>query len=178
MRKLWGRVRFTVILFKLLLTASAVGAVDLSKARPHLTFNIASHHAGASQHFNEENYGIGIGFNAPSDNGKWRYGVEAGFYRNSNNDRSEYVIASADRKVASLGEHTDLGLGVVGGFANYHGGAEGFGNKGIPTFGDWLIVGGATVSVRHKERTEFRMGIHPAPEIADFLLTFQVRFNM
>ena len=108
----------------------------------------------------------------------WRYGVETGWYRNSQARISQYVVATADRPVLWLREDTQLRLGVIAGLANYHGGAEGFGNKGIPTIGDWLLVGGATVGLRREGAGELRMGIHPAPEIADVLLTFQVRLDL
>ncbi len=174
----WGRVRQIVSSIVLVMAAAPASAVDWSELRPHLTFNLASHHAGATERFNEKNTGLGFGLNAPSDSGNWRYGVELGWYRNSNNETSEYVITTADRQVASLAESTDLSVGLIAGLANYRGGAEGFGKKGIPTFGDWILAGGGSVSIRHNDRTELRMGIHPAPDIADFLLTFQIRVNL
>ena len=178
MSGMWGRVRLWVASLCFAGMASASAALDLSAVRPHLTFNLASHHAGASQHFNERNSGVGLGFHVPSRNGAWQLGAEVGWYRNSNNEQSEYIIATADRRVLQLADETELSLGVMVGLANYHGGSEGFGKKGIPTIGDWMLAGGAVVSLRHRDRTEFRMGIHPAPEIADFLLTFQIRFNL
>jgi len=174
----WGRLRPLLTSIFLVCVAVPAGAVDWSELRPHLTFNLASHHAGATQRYNEKNTGLGFGLNVPSDSGNWRYGVELGWYRNSNYQTSAYAVATTDRRVASLAASTDLSVGLVAGLAHYHGGAEGFGKKGIPTLGDWILAGGGSVSIRHNDRTELRMGIHPAPDIADVLLTFQIRVNL
>lgn len=175
--------RLTGILVGMLVCASMVApsrasAFELGGLQPHVTFTLGSHHLNADEHFNERNPGIGIGFTLPARNSEWIYGLEIGQYRNSHYETSQYILGSIERPVAKLGPQTTLKLGLMAGVARYSEHARSLGEKGIPTIGDWILAGGATAAINHRDRVEFRVGVLPAPGVADALFTFQLRIPL
>ena len=153
---------------------TGAAALDWSQARPHLTFNMASYHLNASQNFNEVNPGIGLGVTVPDDVLGGEFGLEVGQYRNSLNRGSYYATGSYDWQVADFGNNVALRLGGFAGASHYPGDAAKFKNRGVPTIGNWVIVGGAQATVRIDDTYDMRLRILPAGKVADALFTFQM----
>ena len=153
-------------------------ALDLSKGRPHLTFNLASYHHNASQDFNEINLGIGVGLTFADGPLGGELGVEVGQYRNSLERNSYYISGSLDWEVGRLSDDVALRLGGFGGTSHYPGDASKFKNRGVPTIGNWVLVAGAQATVRINDTYDVRMRIMPAGDVADALFTLQagIRF--
>lgn len=160
------------------LSPMASSAFDLSKARPHVTFNLGSYHHNASRNFEETNPGIGFGLSWDTGWQNTEAAIEAGFYRNSLGGQSQYVTASLDAPVADITPRTELRLGVFAGTAHYPGHQSEFKSAGVPSMGDWILVGGGQATVRFDDRTDLRVRVMPAGRVADSLVTLQmaVRF--
>lgn len=153
---------------------SSAQALDLSKARPHLTFNLASYHLNADQDFNEINPGLGIGLTFADGPLGGELGVEVGQYRNSLNSNSYYVTGSLDWEVAQVSDTVAVRLGGFGGMSHYPGDANKFKNRGVPTVGNWVLVAGAQATVRVNDIYDVRLRVLPAGKVADALFTMQV----
>ena len=85
--------RFAILFFLLFVSkAGAAAELDLSRLsdewRPVAGVSIASEHVGAERDFEEFNPGVSLGARTglPWRGGEW--GVEAGVFRNSYNERS------------------------------------------------------------------------------------------
>ncbi len=168
---------FCVSVF-LVSSVGTAAAWDASRIQPHVTFTLGSNHLGADEEFNEFNPGIALGFTLPARDSDWIYGLEVGQYRNSHSQNSQYVLGSIERPVAQLGDETTLKLGLMAGLARYNEVAQELGRKGVPTIGDWVLAGGATAAINHRDRLELRVGVVPAPGVADAIFTFQVRMPL
>jgi len=153
-------------------------ALDWPQARPYLVVNLASYHLNASQNFNEINPGIGIGVTLPDQMMGGELGLEIGQYRNSLDSGSYYATGSYDWQVADFGGDVALRMGAFAGASHYPGDAAKFKNRGVPTIGNWVIVGGAQATVRIDDTYDVRLRVLPAGKVADALFTLQmaVRF--
>lgn len=160
------------------LAGKPASAVDWTNGRPHLTFNLASYHLNASRDFNEINPGIGIGVTFPDDILGGELGFEVGQYRNSLDSNSYYATGSYDWQIAEFSQDVTLRMGGFAGASHYPGDAEKFKNRGVPTIGNWVLVGGAQATVRIQDTYDIRLRVLPAGDVADALFTLQmgVRF--
>jgi len=156
------------------LFAQASLAFDTSKMRPHLTFNLGSYHVNANQRFEEFNPGLGIGFTYPTGWKNTEAGLELGQYRNSLGDQSYYLMGSLDAPVAQVTHKTELRLGVFGGFAHYPGQSSRIKSSGVPSIGNWILAAGGQATLRMDERTDLRLRVMPAGDVADALVTLQM----
>ncbi len=154
--------------------AQMATAAESKNFRPHLTFNLGSHHLNASRDFKEFNPGLGIGVSGPLGLGSLEIGIEMGQYRNSLERQSYYVMGSLDTEVASFSDNVALRLGGFGGFARYPGSANKFKNHGVPTIGDWVLGIGLQSTVRIADTYDLRLRVMPAGHVADALFTAQV----
>lgn len=150
-------------------------AWDLATARPYVTLSVGSEHIGGRKAYNEINPGLGFGLELTDPQAPQAFAVEAGRYKNSRATTSHYVMLHADRKIATLSRDIDLRLGLMAGLAHYPGAGDGFRRHGIPTIGDAAIAGGVSVAIDLHERGAFRIGAVPALDVADAILTFQIR---
>ncbi len=155
----------------------SASAFELSAARPHLTFNLASYHHNATEDFNEVNPGIGIGVTFEDKRFGGELGFEAGQYKNSLNSNSYYLTTSYDWEVADLGNDVKVRLGGFTGASHYPGDANKFKDRGVPTLGNWVLVAGAQATVRVNDTYDVRLRVLPAGDVADALFTMQVGFR-
>ncbi len=146
--------------------------------RPHLTFNVASYHLGATRDFNEVNPGFGFGVTGPSPIDAFELGLEAGNYKNSLDNQSYYIMGSLDTEVAQLSKNIAVRLGGFAGFSRYPTGANKFKDHGVPTIGDWVMAAGLQSTLRISDDYDVRLRVMPAGNVADALFTLQlaVRF--
>lgn len=166
------------VLFALTAVVQVASAKDGSGIRPHLTFNLASHHLNASRNFNEVNPGLGIGLTGPIADGRTEFGLELGQYKNSLNTQSYYVMAALDVEIAELSPNVALRIGGFSGFAHYSEAANKFKGHGVPTLGNWVMAVGLQTTLRLADTYDLRLRVMPAGNVADALLTAQlaVRF--
>ena len=171
---------FFCVVFALMTVVDVATAKDgqTDGLRPHLAFNLGSHHLNASRDFNEFNPGIGIGQPGPIGTGTSQLGVEAGQYKNSLGDQSYYLMASFDAQIASITPNVALRMGGFSGFARYKGTANKFKNHGVPTIGDWVLAVGLQTTLRVADTYDLRLRVMPAGNVADALFTalMAVRF--
>jgi len=166
----WISTRLFVLL--LLIIGTPAAAFELSHT--HIAVNLASYHHNASRTFNERNPGLGLGatFALPSINAETTF--EAGAYYNSIETTSYYVTGSTDFQVAEMGSAAALRLGAFTGFAHYPEEALKFAGSGVPSIGNWVIVGGAQATLRVNNRHDLRVRVIPAGSVADAIFTFQI----
>ena len=167
----------SVVVLFLSLTVAATGsanAFDLSQGRMHVTANIGSYHLNASREFDEVNPGLGLGMSFALNDRGTEFDAEVGYYRNSLGGGSYYVMGAFDTTVAEISPRTSIRMGVFGGLAHYPGDASKFKNRGVPTFGNWVMAAGAQATLRIDDRYDLRMRVMPAGKVADALFTLQV----
>lgn len=163
-----------IIVFMTLAFAPLASAEGMREFRPHLTFNLASHHLNASRDFNEINLGLGIGITGPSGIGATEFGIEAGQYKNSLDNQSYYVMASLDLEVIEITENLALRMGGFSGLAHYPSNGNKFKDHGVPTIGDWVMAIGLQSTLRVADKYDLRVRVMPAGNVADALFTAQV----
>lgn len=158
--------------------ATATLAFSAENLRPHVAFNLASHHIGATRDFEEFNPGVGIGFTLPVGARGFEIAAEVGQYHNSVGRNSVYATGSLDVAVAQIAPRAQLRLGGFGGFAYYQNASDKFKGGGVPMIGDWLVIGGAQATVRIDDTYDIRLRALPAGKAANAILTLQlaVRF--
>ncbi len=170
-------VRLVVVylfVFMVFTLGQMASADEQNGIRPHLTFNLGSHHLNATRDFNEVNPGIGIGITGPSGLGRSEFGLELGQYKNSLNNQSYYVMGSLDTEIARLGPDMALRLGGFAGLARYPSNANKFKDHGVPTFGDWVLAAGLQSTLRINDTYDLRLRVMPAGSVADALITAQI----
>ena len=169
---------FFALFFTAFTLAQMANAFEWSNARPHLTFNLASHHLNAQQEFNEFNPGLGVGVSVPNHDRSSELALEVGQYKNSLNRQSIYATASIDRSVWMINANSEVRFGAFGAFAQYDRSAASLKKRGVPSVGDWVVAVGAQVNLRISDTNDLRLRIMPAGDIADALFTLQttIRF--
>ncbi len=135
--------------------------------------NLASIHVAPKQEFNQFNPGafVSITYGAGK---RFEYGLQAGGYLNSYNERTLYVSSFANWRVASLGS-VDIRAGGFLGFFEYPiiaGRAQDF---GWPTIGDYILALGPSLKLRLENGVDFTIGYLPASSLkkANGVFTFQ-----
>ena len=176
---MFGRVWFSVayaFVFMVFCMAQMASAADTSSWRPHITFNLGSHHLNANRDFNEFNPGLGVGLSKEFSG--FELSGEIGQYHNSLDEQSQYAMASVDREIARFGQRTAWRMGGFAGFARYPSSSNKFKDHGVPTFGDWVLGVGLQTTFRFDDKYDLRLRVMPAGHVADALFTaqFSIRF--
>lgn len=156
---------------------SACGFSDLigaTRAYNYGTITHVSEHVNATKEFNESNPGVGIGSQAPLRDSKWSVGVEAGIYKNSNDENSSYVLGYFERDILESYPGA-FRLGFFSGYARYPDEAERWQNK-LPVFGDYIPVGGLQATFPTISPHELRVRITPGLSRSSAIVTLQSNF--
>ena len=160
---------------KRLLLSSVVllGVSACSSATPYVAANIASHHLNSSYNeFEEINPGISVGVDWTPSN--WRYGGEAGLYRNSYGNRTIYTLSQTEYLISSK-----IGVGVFAGLAEYSELVNYHKSRGLPVVRDFVLIAGAMATYEPVSGYAIRVRVSPGGEAADavFGLQFLFRFS-
>ena len=157
---------------------SSCGIVDniaTSRAYNYGVITHASEHVNPTKSFNENNPGVGIGSEAPLAMSRWAVGVEAGRFRNSNDELSTYLGSYAEYDVLR-NKPRRLRVGAFAAMAQYP--AEADKNRANGTFavGDFIPVLGLQATVPTVGPHEFRLRLTPGLSRSDAIFTLQSNF--
>lgn len=169
-----GISRFLAVAVAFLSLSTMANAFDLSSGRAHVTANLASYHLNSSREFNEINPGLGLGMTFQLGRGHAELDIEGGYYRNSLNRGTYYVMSAIDTQVAQISDNVQFRMGLFGGLAHYPGDASKFKDRGVPTFGNWVMAAGAQATLRLNDSYDLRLRVMPAGKVADALFTLQI----
>lgn len=139
-----------------------------------LSINLASKHINASGKYNEENFGLGVGYSFDIRE-NLRTVLEAGFYKNSYSEQSHYAIGSVDYQFYEMKNDATLHIGAFTGFSYYGDRAKAIGGHGFWSVGKYIVIGGVEATYATSQGTEFVIGLVPAAPKADGLITFRIR---
>ena len=158
-------------------TLSACGLPDMivrGGSYNYATINHASKHLNATKDFNENNFGLGLGSEAPLRNSKWAVGVEGGYFENSNNNTSIYAVGYFERDMLETKPRA-LRVGFFSGYARYP--AEAANSDSIfPTIGDYIPVAGLQATVPTFGPHEFRVRVAPGLSRSSAIVALQSNF--
>lgn len=171
-----------LVLFTVLLTPFSVQAIELELDHlaeswsPVIGVSIASKHIGADEDFQEFNPGVSIG--ARRDIG-WRggeWGLEAGVFQNSYDERSFYAGAWADWPIADLTERTQLRFGGFFAYAEYPQLVDEAEDFGAFVIGDFIPLVAAQAAVRFDDHFALVTRFGPGIEDSDVILSLQAMY--
>jgi len=154
---------------------SVYDRVSASRAYNYGVVTHVSEHINATKSFNEVNTGLGFGSEAPLTMSRWAIGVEAGRFRNSNDNLSTYAAGYAEYGVLRQNPRA-LRVGAFTGLAQYP--AEADKNRANNKFavGDFIPVIGLQATVPTIGPHEFRLRLTPGLSRADAIVTLQSNF--
>lgn len=173
-----GTMKAILITLTVATGLSGCGAFDKIAASRAYNYGVVTHtakHINATKSFNENNPGIGIGSEAPIVMSRWSVGVEAGRFRNSNDDMSSYAAGYAEYAL-NRKDPRAIRAGAFYGLAEYP--AEAAKNRANNKFavGDFIPIIGLQTTVRTIGPHEFRMRLTPGLSRADAIVTLQSNF--
>jgi len=152
---------------------SLFGTISNAETQWRIGANLASIHVAPQQEFNQFNPGafISATFRAGK---KFEYGLQAGGYLNSYNERTLYVSSFANWRVASIG-NVDIRVGGFLGLFEYPNIAERAQDIGWPTVGDYVLAFGPSLKLRLENGVDFTIGYLPGSKLkkANGVFTFQ-----
>ena len=157
---------------------SGCGVFDQIAATRAHNYGVITHiskHVNATKSFNEVNTGFGIGSEAPLVMSRWSVGVEAGRFRNSNDELSTYAAGFAEYGLSRNSDRS-VRIGAFTGLAEYP--AEAAKNRANDelAIGDFIPVVGLQATVPTFGPHEFRFRLTPGLTRADAIITLQSNF--
>lgn len=153
---------------------AVVDQVNTARAYNYVTVSHASSHIDASRDFQEVNPGLGFGSEAPLKNSnKVAVGIETGRFLNSLDDWSSYSVGYWEYDVLPS-KPRRLRIGGFAGLAEYPTEAA---RGHLPSFGDFITVGGLQVTVPTIGNHEIRMRAAPGISQSGAILTLQSNFK-
>lgn len=144
--------------------------------RPVVGVSVASKHFGAEQEFEEFNPGVSIGLAREMFwlGGEW--GVEAGVFRNSYDERAFYAGAWADWAIVGSPETAEFRLGAFFAVAEYDQLVDNAQDAGVPTVGDFVPLVSGQASIRIQDRYALVARFGPGIDDSDFIVGFQAMY--
>ncbi len=158
-------------------TLSACGLpnlIDRGGAYNYASVSHISEHVDATKDFNENNPGLGLGSEAPLRGTKWAFGVEGGFFENSNSNTSIYGVTYFERDVLASKPRA-LRVGFFTGYARYPNEAANS-DTFFPTIGDYIPVAGLQATVPTFGPHEFRVRVAPGLSRSSAIVSLQSNF--
>ncbi len=151
-----------------------VDKINTARAYNYLAISHASAHIDASRDFQEVNPGIGFGSEAPLKNTeKVAVGIETGRFLNSLDDLSSYSVGYWEYDLLPS-QPRRVRVGGFLGLAEYPTEA---GRDNLPSFGDFIMVGGLQATVATVGNHELRMRAAPGITQSGAILTLQSNFK-
>jgi len=147
-------------------TLTACGLADvLGATRAHNYATIL--HSGDTQ-------GLGIGSEAPFRGSPYSIGVEAGAFRDANDQNSPYVLAHFERKFKNTAERTPR-IGAFLGYVSSPAEADRFEDR-YPILGNYIPIIGVQATVPTVGPHELRLRITPGLSSASAIVSLQSNF--
>lgn len=158
---------------KALVTIASLALATPAMATAHQVFggvNITSWHIGApAGKYNSNNRGLYAGL-------RWgdrvQYGFEGGFFQNSYDVQSTYLLGFVDFPIAQLGE-VELRAGAWAGLFEYPDFVLKAYGTGLPVWGDYIGVPGLSLTARHG-RTDVQLKVTRGLSNTNAIVTAQI----
>ena len=144
-----------------------------AEARWRIGLNMASIHIDPQRDFNQFNPGAFVSM-VFGEGDRFEYGLQAGGYLNSYNQRTLYISSFSNWRIASVG-NVDIRAGGYLGLFEYPSIAEKAQTAGWPTVGNFVLAFGPNLKLRLENGVDFTIGYLPGNSLkkANGVLTFQ-----
>lgn len=141
--------------------------------RPYIGVSVGSKHFGAERDFQEFNPGALVGAQYPLgwQNGAW--GIEAGIFQNSYDERSVYAGTWVDWPVVEFSERFEGRLGLFFAYAEYPQLKEEADDAGVLTIGNFVPILAAQASVRLDDQFSLVARFGPGISESDLIVGLQ-----